>query len=47
VIGGSLSQRFGTAKTFLMAGCADICVLALFIVYWFAHPTATKLEEEI
>jgi hypothetical protein len=45
LIGGSLQARFGTAQTFVVAGCIDIVILSLFTLYWALHPSATKLKE--
>lgn len=46
LIGGSLSQRFGTPKTFLLAAAVDTGVVLLFTAYWFLHPNATRLKED-
>lgn len=46
LIGGSLSQRFGTPQTFLMAAGVDTAIVCLFTAYWFFHPNATRIKEE-
>ena len=46
LIGGSLSQRFGTPKTFVISAAVDICIVAVFAVYWFLHPNATRIKDD-
>lgn len=46
LIGGFLSQRFGTPKTFLLAAGVDLCIVLIFTAYWFVHPNATRIKEE-
>ncbi|KAM3576604.1 hypothetical protein VYU27_001591 [Nannochloropsis oceanica] len=46
LIGGHLSQRYGTPRTFVLSGLADLVVVGLFGTYWWLHPNATRLKEE-
>lgn len=46
LMGGALASRYGTAKTFVIAGCTDIVILGSLLTYWFFHPAATRLPEE-
>jgi len=46
LIGGHLSQRYGTPRTFVLSGLADIVIVVLFGTYWWSHPNATRLKEE-
>ncbi|EKU20735.1 hypothetical protein NGA_0599300 [Nannochloropsis gaditana CCMP526] len=46
LIGGGLSHRVGTPRTFVLAGLADIVVVICFGTYWWLHPNATRLKEE-
>ena len=46
LIGGFLSQKFGTPKTFVLSAAVDVVIVLFFTSYWFLHPNATRLKEE-